>query len=55
MKQPKDRMRGRGWDYDGCAIEFGDEPEHFWHKIVYEKLPPAKQCGTTSVNRGQKL
>ena len=45
MKQPKDIMRGKAYDFDGCAIEFGTEPEHYFHKIVYERLPPAKQCG----------
>jgi len=45
VKQPKDIMRGKAWDFDGCAIEFGHEPEHYFHKIVYEHLPPARQCG----------
>jgi hypothetical protein len=49
MKQPKDRMRGVAWDYDGAPIEFGSEPEHFFHKIVYEHLAPAKQCGILTV------
>jgi hypothetical protein len=49
MKQPKDQMRGRAWDFEGCAIEFGTEPEHFFRTIFYEHLPPAKQCGAATV------
>ncbi len=45
MKRPQDRMRGVAWDYKVGAIEFGDEPEYFFRKIIYEHLPPAKQCG----------
>lgn len=38
-------MRGRGYDFEGCAIEFGDEPEQYFSKIVCERLAPARQCG----------
>jgi hypothetical protein len=49
MKQPKDIMRGRAWDFDGAPIEFGSEPEQFFRTILYEHLPPAKQCGAATV------
>ena len=42
-------MRGVAYDYDGCAIEFGSEPERFFRKVVDEHLPPAKQCGIATV------
>jgi hypothetical protein len=45
MKQPKDIMRGKAYDLDGCDIEFGHESPKFFSKIIYEHLPPAKQCG----------
>jgi hypothetical protein len=48
MKQPKDLMRGRAYDFAVGAIEFGDEPEHFFRKISNEKLPPARQCGAAT-------
>jgi len=38
-------MRGVAQQIDGTAIEFGNEPEHFFRKITYEHLPPAHQCG----------
>ncbi len=45
MKKPQDRMRGVAQTIDGCAIEFGDEPQFYFKKIVYEHLPPARLCG----------
>lgn len=51
MKQPKDLMRGVAWDFDGCAIEFGSEPEHFFRKIIREHLPPARQCGMAAARK----
>lgn len=51
MKQPKDRMRGVAYDLAIGAIEFGDEPEHFFRKIVREHLPPAKQCGMAAAKK----
>jgi hypothetical protein len=42
-------MRGVAWDFDGCAIELGHEPERFFQKIIRETLPPAKQCGVLTV------
>lgn len=38
-------MRGVAYDYDGCAIELGHEPEKFFSKISHEHLPPAHQGG----------
>ena len=57
MKQPKDRMRGVAYDCKIGPIEFGSEPEHFFRKIVYEHLPPARQCGMAAAKRktGMKM
>ena len=54
MKQPKDRMRGVAYDYDGAPIEFGEEPEKFFSKIAQERLPPAHQCGAATKPRGDR-
>ena len=54
MKQPKDIMRGKAYDYDGCAIEFGSEPEHYFSKISKEHLPPAHQCGMAAAAAAKK-
>jgi hypothetical protein len=56
MKQPKDIMCGKAYDFDGCAIEFGHEPAHYFSKIGREHLPPAHQCGmaAAAAKRGPK-
>ncbi len=51
MKQPKDRMRAVATDANIGPIEFGGEPEQFYSKIVYERLPPAKNCGAAADKR----
>ncbi len=51
MKKPQDRMRGVAQTIDGCAIEFGDEPQFYFKKIVYEHLPPARLCGAAMNKR----
>lgn len=38
-------MRARARDYDGASIEFGDEPEKFFSRVVREFLPWAIECG----------
>jgi hypothetical protein len=53
VRQSTDRMRGVAWAFDGAAIEFGSEPEKYFSKIVYERLPPARQCGVSAA-KGQK-
>ena len=45
MKQPKDIMRGKAYDFAIGPIEFGGEPEHYFSKISKEHLLPAHQCG----------
>lgn len=54
MKQPRDRMRGVAYTYDGCAIEFGSEPAHYFSKIGREHLPPAHQCGMAAAAAKRK-
>lgn len=51
MKQPKDRMRGVAFDYNIGPIEIDSEPEQFYSKIVYEHLPPARQCGAATAKK----
>lgn len=47
----KNVMRGRGWDFEGCAIEFGNEAPKFFARIRYEHLPPARECGMGKENQ----
>jgi hypothetical protein len=54
MKQPKDIMRGKAYDFAVGAIEFGGEPEHFFSKISHEHLPPAHQCGMAAAAKRSK-
>jgi len=54
MKQPKDIMRGKAYDFAIGAIEFGHEPEQFFSKIVREHLPPAHQCGMAAAAAAMK-
>ena len=51
MKQPKDRMRGVAWDHGIGPIDIEGEPEQFFRKIVYERLPPARQCGAAAAKK----
>lgn len=53
-RTPESRMRGVAWDYDGCAIELGHEPEKFFSKITTERLAPAHQCGMAAAAAAQK-
>jgi hypothetical protein len=52
-RTPESRMRGVAWDFDGCAIELGQESAHYFRKITYEHLPPARQCGAATAKRKQ--
>lgn len=54
VRTPESRMRGVAWDYDGCAIELGHEPEHYFSKISKEHLPPAHQCGMAAAAAAKK-
>jgi hypothetical protein len=54
MKQPKDIMRGKAYDFAIGAIEFGDEPEHYFRKVVHEHLRPAIQCGMAAAAAKRK-
>ena len=51
LRMPESRMRGVARDFDGCEIEIGYESLGYFHKIVYEKLAPAKQCGAATKRR----
>jgi hypothetical protein len=53
MKKPKDRMRGVAWDHGIGPIDIEGEPEQFFRKIVYERLPPARNCGAAAA-KGNK-
>jgi hypothetical protein len=50
VKNPKDIMRGVGQTY-GCVLEFEGETPRVFSRIVWETLPPARQCGM-SAKRG---
>ena len=54
-KTPENRMRGVAWTFDGCAIEFGNEPAKYFSKIGTEHLPPAHQCGAGTRRAGNAM
>jgi hypothetical protein len=47
-------MRGKGWYYDGAALEFGHEKPRYFARIMHEHLPPARECGLAAAQKRQK-